>query len=122
MRAPWEFSEPAKPGLGVPNLPTPGGRALGREIARLADKAEAEQTKQFPNMARRCRDCAALLGTRPNGCEETLMDFVKCTIECEPFLCHIRTDGEPNQLCIGFVLLMGNKTITDFAQRKQATP
>lgn len=49
-RAPWEFSKAPAPGApSYPNLPTPAGQALGRELARLCDKAEVEDLKRFPD-------------------------------------------------------------------------
>lgn len=107
-RMPWTYSEEPKPGEPThANVPTPEGRELGRHIARLADLAEAEQLAQFPGMKPRCHDCAARLGTDPNGCPETLMDLIKCAAEAVPFYCHVSgvKDGEPQRLCAGYVLM-----------------
>jgi len=93
------------------NRPTPEGRALGKELARLCDAAETEQRKRFPNHAERCKSCAFRLGTIPNGCPETLMDAVKCVIEGRDFLCHMTlgADGEPDGTpCRGWMLMLTN--------------
>ena len=69
MKAPWDYSTSVADGAeGFPNEPDERGIALGKELARLADVAEAEQRKQFPNQLPRCDDCAFSAGTRPNGC------------------------------------------------------
>ena len=108
-RVPWDYSVPADPddATTVENLPTPEGRELGRELARLADIAEARRLEQFPNAHPRCGDCAFRAGTDPNGCVETLMDALKCVVEADPFFCHRHLrDGEPKQLCAGFAALI----------------
>lgn len=38
----------------VPNRPTPAGRELGAEMARLADTAIAEMQERFPGSPERC--------------------------------------------------------------------
>lgn len=109
-RVPWEFSKPPEREAGaVPNLPTPEGRALGAQLARLADVEEERQREQFPNAKPRCADCAFRAGTLPNGCPETLMDAIKALAECVPFYCHhaFDNDGSPTRLCAGYALLIG---------------
>jgi hypothetical protein len=98
----------------VPNRPTDAGRALGRELARLADHAEAESLTRFPNSGARCRTCAFRLGTVPNGCELTLMDALKAVIEQFPFMCHetiaqgakIHCVGNGASLCAGWATMI----------------
>ena len=109
LRAPWEFSEAPAPGEGTPNLPTPAGRLLGRQLARLCDLEEAKDLEGFPDQLPRCDDCAFRLGTRPNGCAETLMDAVKCIIEIKPFYCHkgVKEGEAPKHLCRGWLTLSG---------------
>jgi hypothetical protein len=105
--APWEFSEATAPGEGYLNMPTPEGEALGKELARLADLAEAEQLKQFPNMLPRCNECAFRAGTLPNGCAETVSDALKCVIERVPFWCHKglkEEEGQPTRICTGWMV------------------
>lgn len=109
--APWPY-----PNLdsGLPlteNAPTPEGAALGRELARLADTEEARLIAEQQPIPVRCVDCAARLGTVPNQCESTLMCFVKCTIEREPFFCHrgIAEGEEPKRVCGGYELLKFKK-------------
>jgi hypothetical protein len=107
-RLPWDYSEePAADEPTVPNVPTPEGRMLGRELARLADIEEAKLRKQFPRLQPRCDDCALRSGTDPNGCVETLMDVIKCVVEQERvFYCHKGVkDGQPKRMCAGFGFL-----------------
>lgn len=106
---PWEFSTaPESAADAVPNTPTAEGRALGAELARIADIEEARQLERFPNAKPRCADCAFRAGTLPNGCPETLMDAVKALVECVPFYCHHAfEDGCPTRLCAGYALLLG---------------
>lgn len=70
------------------NRPTPEGIALGKELARLTDRAEAEVRARFPKAKERCGTCAFRLGTIPNGCVETVMDALKCALEYRTFDCH----------------------------------
>ena len=100
MSVPWDFS--TTPEFGQParrNLPTELGRTLGKELARLATVERLHSPKTLPLP---CRDCAFQLGTDPNGCEETLMDAVKCIMEGQPFFCHIEA-GRP--ICAGYLAL-----------------
>lgn len=111
--APWDYSTAPDPATAVPNMPTEAGRQLGELLAKLADEAEAEQQRDFPDMIPRCNDCAFRAGTRPNGCEETLMDAIKCAVEARPFYCHKGTqDGAmvPTRLCSGAMVLYQGKT------------
>ncbi len=57
-------------------------------------------------MQERCKSCAYRPGTIPNGCEETIMDAIKCAVEMEPFYCHERfdKDGKPVDLCNGWMI------------------
>ena len=109
--APWDFSSAPAPGEPtIENMPTLEGIALGRELARLIDVEEIEHRARFPRMLPRCDDCAGRAGTRPNGCEETLADLIKCSVECVPFYCHkgLKEGEAPRQLCSAFVILMSN--------------
>lgn len=104
--APWDFSAPVEAGASaVPNLPTAEGRALGAEVARLADIAEAKMLARFPGQRRRCDDCAFRAGSIPNGCPSTLMDAIKAGIEREPFWCHAGATEteEPIFVCAGWL-------------------
>lgn len=106
---PWDFSAPpVDEAQAVPNEPTPEARALGAELARLTDGAEARVRERFPSHHRRCGDCAFKAGTVPNGCPETLMDAVKALAEGVPFYCHkaFTPDGSPALLCAGYAILM----------------
>jgi hypothetical protein len=114
VKAPWEFSKPPAPGEPtVANVPTPEGRALGAELARLYEIEEAKLRVRFPRMQPRCDDCAFRAGTDPNGCVETLMDALKGLMECEPFYCHKGvTPGEPpKRLCAGYATLLGAEIV-----------
>jgi hypothetical protein len=112
-QVPWEFSEPpaSNDPTALPNVPTPEGRLLGAELARLADAEEARLRERFPRLHPRCNDCAFKAGTDPNGCPETLMDAVKALVECVPFYCHKKfdADGSPKRLCAGYAILAGAK-------------
>jgi hypothetical protein len=110
-KVPWDFSEApsADDPTAVPNVPTPEGRLLGAELARLADIEEARLRERFPQQHHRCGDCAFRAGTDPNGCPETLMDAVKALAEAVPFYCHKKftPEGKPALLCAGYALLVG---------------
>lgn len=47
-----------------------------------------------------CKSCACKLGSVPNGCLQTQMDFLKSVVEGKPFLCHAPKDGK---FCTGWV-------------------
>jgi hypothetical protein len=66
---------------------TPEGRAAGFQMVRLIEPAVAELVRQG-EPDERCKSCAGSLGTVPNGCPQTLGDFMKALIEDVPFLCH----------------------------------
>ena len=104
---PWAMSQKPDPATAVPNEPTPEGRKVGAMLGALADAAEAEQRRDFPNMLPRCNDCAFRAGTLPNGCEETLMDAMKCAVEGKPFYCHkgLKEGEAPKRLCSGVMVL-----------------
>lgn len=72
---------------------------LGKEIARLADMAEAEAIKRFPHTAVICRTCAFRSGTVPNGCLQTVMDAIKCVMEQVDFMCH----EDISRPCMGWI-------------------
>jgi hypothetical protein len=72
----------------VRNLPTPEGRALGVELARLVEGEVAGKDDG------RCATCAFRVGTDANGSPQTLMDAVKCAAERVPFYCHEAMSAE----------------------------
>ena len=101
IKLPWDYSPPIEDmERPVPNLPTPEGRELGREMARLARVEHQRQGGEEP-----CHDCAFREGTDPNGCAPTLMDAIKCAFEREPFYCHVRE----GKLCTGWRLMVGRR-------------
>jgi hypothetical protein len=91
----------------VPNRPTPLGRQLGAQMARLTESAWKKVKLIFPNHAEPGRSSAFRAGTFPNGCEITLMDAMKCVVEKKPFYCHqkLDRDGKPTELCAGWSIV-----------------
>lgn len=89
------------------NVPTPEGRQLGAQLARLADKSEAEMLAEQGMAPVRCKSCAFRLGTFPNGCPTTVMDALKCVMEAVPFYCHCsprNQQGFHSGLCAGYIV------------------
>lgn len=89
----------------VKNRPTPEGRELGEQLARLFEQAFAEQLKQFPDMKQPCKTCAFRRGTFPNGCPDTVFDALKAVMEGDPFMCHHspkNANGDYTEICIGW--------------------
>jgi hypothetical protein len=66
---------------------TPEGKSLGAQMVRLAEPwiHLLERTGQPDE---RCKTCAFLAETVPNGCLQTQMDVLKAVVEKVPFLCH----------------------------------
>jgi hypothetical protein len=63
-KLPWEFSRPPAAGERmVPNVPTPEGRALGKEIARLTQIGFAKMKRDFPDAPGPCAECAFVEGS-----------------------------------------------------------
>lgn len=92
------------------NVPTPEGRALGAQLARLFKIERDNVEKQFPGSAQPCRSCAFVEGTFPNGCPETVMDALMCAVTGEPFFCHYdMKDGKPTKLCAGWATVQGKQ-------------
>jgi uncharacterized Zn-binding protein involved in type VI secretion len=83
------------------------GRQMGKSAARLAELGrlrlenaglvDMNLSKIRDDM---CKTCACKLGSVPNGCEQTQLDFLKAAVEGHPFLCHSPHDGS---LCAGWV-------------------
>lgn len=110
LSAPWSFSEEPDPATAVPNEPTPLGRELGVQLARLVDIEAEKLREKFPDAPGPCNECAGTAGTLPNGCGETLMDLIKCSVEGVPFYCHKakNPDGSPRVLCHAWSALVGS--------------
>lgn len=85
------------------NRPTPEGQALGEQLARFADTADASIRAEDPAWPERCTTCAFRLGTIPNGCPTTVMDALKCVTEHIEFQCHER---KPEHPCMGWASLV----------------
>lgn len=115
VKVPWEHPTPATPETGIRNVPTPEGRALGAELARMADAEEARFTALDPSIPPRCADCACRAGTRANGCGPSLMSLLKCVMEGTPFDCHLR-EG----LCTGYLMLATAHEVEKAAEKEQA--
>lgn len=86
---------------------TPQGLAMGKSAARLADiglarlKSLGLDIVSAPMLRdEMCKSCACRLGTVPNGCLQTQMDFLKAVHDGKPFLCHAPQDG---RMCAGWV-------------------
>ncbi len=80
---------------------------MGKNAARLAQlgrrRLEADGLKNLNLPTLRdemCKTCACQLGSVPNGCLQTQMDFLKAVVEGMPFLCHASKDG---RMCAGWV-------------------
>jgi hypothetical protein len=83
--------------------PSKHGRILGAEFARLADA----MAPLHPEIPERCRTCAFREGTIPNQMAGTLVEAMHCVLGTDPapFGCHhTLKDGEPTQLCSGYLL------------------
>lgn len=108
-KTPWAFSEEPNPATAVPNAPSPEGRELGRQVARLVAIEDEKQRARVPNMPPACNECAGTLGTLPNQCAETLMDLIKCAVEGVPFYCHkgIAEGEAPKALCRAWAAMQG---------------
>ena len=83
------------------------GKRMGRNAARLADLGRARLVDAgFDGLGLQmlrdemCKSCACRIGTVPNGCLQTQMDFLKAAAEGMPFLCHAPKDG---RMCAGWV-------------------
>lgn len=84
---------------------TPDGAALGRHMVRLFVEPVLPLLAAESDPDTRCSSCAFRVGTTPNGCEQTVMDAMKCVLEAKPFYCHSHQDanGRYDVLCHGWV-------------------
>lgn len=80
---------------------------MGKNAARLADLGRQRLRElglasvKAPLLREAmCKTCACRLGTVPNGCLQTQMDFLKAAADGVPFLCHAPRDGK---LCLGWL-------------------
>lgn len=86
-------------------VPSLHGRALGVELARLADS----QVAAHPDIDERCLTCAFREGTMTNSMAPTLLEAVNCVVGIDDamFGCHHGLkDGKPTKICAGYVLCM----------------
>ena len=80
---------------------------MGRSASRLAELGK-QRLEEFgladvkgPGLREdMCKTCACQLGSVPNGCLQTQLDFLKSAAEGKPFLCHAPLNG---QICAGWV-------------------
>lgn len=86
---------------------TPTGQQMGKNAARLAElgrrrlEAAGLAGVKLPKLRDdMCKTCACRLGTVPNGCLQTQLDFLKAVVDGEGFYCHSPRDGK---LCMGWV-------------------
>lgn len=93
------------PGL-VPNRPTPEGRTAGKQLARLTERGEKALLMEGRMVPQPCKSCAFRRGTLPNGCEETVLDALKCVLEKERvFMCHeVPYYTQPTKICAGYAI------------------
>lgn len=81
------------------NIATPEGRELGQKLARFCEQELAGKEDK------RCSTCAVRAGDHiANGSPETLMSFLKCAMEGEPFWCH-----ERDRACSGWAAMVAPK-------------
>lgn len=85
---------------------TPQGKAMGKSAARLAELGRARLAAMGLDGAKApmlrdemCKTCACRLGSVPNGCLQTQLDFLKSVHEGTPFRCHAPMDGK---ICAGW--------------------
>jgi len=67
---------------------TPEGKFLGKQLAKMAEIGVKILINSDEHDTR-CASCAYRLGTVPNGCAQTQLDALKCTMEGVPFFCHV---------------------------------
>lgn len=86
---------------------TPDGKAIGVSTARIVELGQKRLNDaglvnlNIPTARNEmCKSCAGRLGTVPNGCMQTQLDFLKAVHEGEKFLCHAPKDG---RICAGFL-------------------
>jgi len=82
---------------------SPEGKAMGKEMARLAD-AECNALAVQNEPDERCKTCAFRSGTVPNGCFQTQSDVLKAVTDNVPFMCHAHQDshGRYDHICYGW--------------------
>jgi hypothetical protein len=85
------------------NQPTPEGRQLGKQIARLTKVAIEDCKAAGIALPEQCASCAFREGTFPNGCPETLLDAIDCMNTGTKFMCHHHKKGEPMHECAGWL-------------------
>lgn len=82
-----------------PNAVTEEGRWLGRRLAKFCE------IELVGKEDKRCTTCAVRAGDHlANGSPETLMSFLKCAMEGEPFWCH-----EHDRACAGWAAMVTPK-------------
>lgn len=78
------------------------GYELGGMTHRLYLVGEELLRRQNEDIRDCCLSCAFLRGTVPNGCPQTQLDAMKCTVEGVPFLCHVEKVGDSKKVCAGW--------------------
>lgn len=79
------------------------GKAMGKDMARLAD-AECASLERQGEEDERCKSCAFRVGTVPNGCIQTQSDAIKAVVENVPFMCRMGmgASGRATKICHGW--------------------
>ena len=86
---------------------SPEGRSIGFQTARLVEPMVKDMVRRG-SPDDRCKSCAGIWGTVPNGCLQTQADFIKAVSECVPFLCHVKV-GETCFAWVAARLALGMK-------------
>ena len=104
---------------------TPQGKAIGADMAKLAD-AEWKSLELQGEEDDRCKTCAFRAGTVPNGCAQTQLDAIKAVVEHIPFMCHAHQNskGRCDRICGGWfaVRRIADRMELETGQKLPAAP
>ncbi len=102
---------------------SPEGKAMGKQLARLADTEWAALARSG-EADDRCKTCAFRAGTVPNGCLQTQMDAFKAVAEDIPFMCHceLNANGRATKICGGWFAVRRIAARAERARGGKLTP